>query len=109
MSDEKPASGEHTCPAREDDGNCTEVERMRLRIAQLEHDVTFYKDRENHFAKALQVADGGQYRNDWDSAIQHLIDSKKLLLKLLKELMAVAPTTAEVEGVLEDIKKAGIK
>jgi hypothetical protein len=31
------------------------------------------REREEHFAQALRVADGGQYRNDWDSAIRRVV------------------------------------
>lgn len=30
-------------------------------------------EREAHFAQALSVADGGQYRNDWDGAIRRVL------------------------------------
>ncbi len=37
-----------------------------------ESELKRYKEREQHFASALAVADGGQYRNDWDVAIERM-------------------------------------
>lgn len=42
-------------------------------IRHLKHAVDFYRDREKHYAKLLSVTDGGQYRADWDSAIDRLV------------------------------------
>ena len=39
----------------------------------LEAQLRFYKDRETHFIKALGVPDNGQWRNDWDDLLKHLI------------------------------------
>ena len=39
----------------------------------LEAELRFYKDREKHYAKLLDVTDGGQYRADWDGAIDRLV------------------------------------
>jgi 2-polyprenyl-6-methoxyphenol hydroxylase-like FAD-dependent oxidoreductase len=35
-------------------------------------DLEFYREREKHIAKLLGVADGGQYRADWDGAVERL-------------------------------------
>lgn len=43
------------------------------RVAALEQELRFYKEREQHFAAALGVADGGTYRADWDGALARLI------------------------------------
>lgn len=34
--------------------------------------VEFLEEREKHIAAVLDVADGGQYRNDWDGAVERL-------------------------------------
>lgn len=56
------------------------IDDLRTRLAaseqareRAEADVQFYKDRERYFANALHVADGGQYRADWDAAIEDMI------------------------------------
>lgn len=36
-------------------------------------DCTRYQEREAYFARALKVADGGQYRADWPAAIENLL------------------------------------
>jgi hypothetical protein len=50
-------------------------------------EIKFYQKREDHFAKALSVADGGQYRNDWDGAIQNILDERNAL-RVVVDLMA---------------------
>jgi len=42
--------------------------------AKLAGELAFHKDREQYFAKLLGVADGGQYRADWDGKIKNLMD-----------------------------------
>lgn len=46
-----------------------EAERLRSENRRL-------RDREEHFAALLRVADGGQYRNDWGGAVQRLIEGR---------------------------------
>lgn len=41
------------------------------------------REREEHFARALSVADGGQYRNDWPGAIGRLLAERDALRSLL--------------------------
>jgi hypothetical protein len=58
----------------------------------LEH-LDFYVEREKDFAKMLPVADGGQYRADWDCAIRNLVaerDEMREKLAGLDERRAVA-------------------
>lgn len=43
----------------------------QLRVA--ESTIEFYREREEHFGSVLKVADGGQYRNDWDAKIRELL------------------------------------
>lgn len=45
-----------------------ELEGLRKRVE-------FLSEREKHIAKVLDVADGGQYRNDWDGAVARMKDS----------------------------------
>jgi hypothetical protein len=47
--------------------------RGRAERHRLEQEIERYREREAHFAKALQVADGGQYRADWDGAIATVV------------------------------------
>lgn len=42
-------------------------------------EITRLREREAHFAQVLGVADGGQYRNDWDAAIQRVLDERDRL------------------------------
>lgn len=42
------------------------------RIAELERELDFYKERERDIAKVLDVPDGGQFRADWPGAVQRL-------------------------------------
>jgi len=39
----------------------------------LKGEVDRYKEREAYFARVLRVADGGQYRADWDGAIENVL------------------------------------
>lgn len=41
------------------------------------------RKREEHFARALSVADGGQYRNDWDGALRRLLAERDEARRLL--------------------------
>lgn len=45
----------------------------------LEAELVFYKAREEHFAHVLGVADGGQFRNDWDARIENLVKNNENL------------------------------
>lgn len=45
-------------------------------------------EREAHFAQALSVADGGQYRNDWDGAIRRVLAERNELRAKLAALSA---------------------
>lgn len=38
-----------------------------------------YREREAHFAEALRVTDGGQYRADWNSAIERVVKEQSEL------------------------------
>jgi hypothetical protein len=51
--------------------------------SQLKH----YQEREQHFAKVLGVADGGQYRADWDSRILAILKDKDEALFAMKKLL----------------------
>jgi hypothetical protein len=42
-------------------------------VAALASDRNRLQEREAHFAKALGVADGGQYRADWDGKLHNLL------------------------------------
>lgn len=44
--------------------------------------VKFYRDRERHYAEALRVADGGQYRADWDGAIARVLAEVRRLRRV---------------------------
>ena len=50
-------------------------------VAALRAEVARYKEREEHYAKALKVADGGQYRADWDDAIANVLASRDAALR----------------------------
>ena len=46
------------------------------RLDRVESEYSRLKEREAHFANALAVADGGQYRADWDGAIARLVKER---------------------------------
>lgn len=50
-----------------------EIERLTADLAAARAEVERYQKREAHFAKVLRVTDGGQYRADWDSAIEKVL------------------------------------
>lgn len=52
----------------------TTAERRALVKAVRERDGLL--EREAHFTKVLRVADGGQYRNDWDAAIRRVVEER---------------------------------
>jgi hypothetical protein len=73
-----------------------------LELSQARGERDRLQEREKHFAKALAVADGGQYRADWDGAIarviaerdaavaraevaETLLDAKRVLVSALRE------------------------
>jgi hypothetical protein len=53
---------------------CHDCILAALRSAEMEAaaELEFYRDREKHIAALLKVADGGQYRADWDGAVERL-------------------------------------
>lgn len=53
-----------------------EAEAGRVIAAQAER-IRFLEERERHFALALGVADGGQYRADWDARLRTLVAEHK--------------------------------
>lgn len=59
-----------------EDGEFVEYEVAIRRIRELETEVKRFRERERHFADALSVADGGQYRNDWDAAIRRVLKDR---------------------------------
>lgn len=55
------------------DEHAGRVARESMAREQAERERDRYAEREKHFASVLGVADGGQYRADWDGAIRKLI------------------------------------
>lgn len=49
------------------------VPSLEAAKSALQSQVRFYQEREAFFAKALQLPDGGQYRNDWPGAVERMI------------------------------------
>lgn len=49
-------------------------------------EVAFYKGREEHYRKVLNVTDGGQYRADWDGAIDRLRRERDEAREALREV-----------------------
>jgi hypothetical protein len=45
-------------------------------LSALLSEVGFLREREKYFARVLQVADGGQYRADWDAAIADVLKER---------------------------------
>lgn len=45
------------------------------------------REREEHFARALSVADGGRYRNDWDGALRRMIAERDALRVLITAVL----------------------
>jgi hypothetical protein len=64
-----------------------------------------YREREAHFAKALHVADGGQYRADWDGAIERVLRERDEALDRAAKSEA-ALRSAREEGRREGIEEA---
>jgi hypothetical protein len=55
------------------------VPSLEAAKSALQSQVRFYQEREAFFAKALRVTDGGQYRNDWPSAIERVLCENEAL------------------------------
>ena len=62
--------------------------KLRRRAEKAEAERDALRDREKHFASVLSVADGGQYRNDWDAAIRRVVAERDALREALS-LIAV--------------------
>lgn len=65
-------------------------------LAGLRADVKRLRDREEHFAQALRVADGGQYRNDWGGALSRLLAERDVALATVRGSES-EPTDAELD------------
>jgi hypothetical protein len=73
------------------------ADRIVARLASVESerdaalaDAKWLREREEHFARALSVADGGQYRNDWPGAIRRLLaerDDARRILDIAQEVI----------------------
>lgn len=53
-------------------------------------DAERYRQREQHFADALKVADGGQYRADWNGAIQRVLNERDAARAEVARLLRLA-------------------
>lgn len=71
------------------------------RIADLEATVRFYKDREDHFMRVLNVCDGGRYRNDWNVSIERVVKERDAALARIAGLEA---KVRELEEEKEDAR-----
>lgn len=86
--------GGKPCPPRTPHCDCELVDAARAAQGELER----MRDRERHFTKVLDVADGGQYRNDWDTRITALIaerDAARADLRTVEDAHGKAETAAE--------------
>jgi chromosome segregation ATPase len=83
----------------------SESERGRK---EAEREVERFKEREAHFAKALSVADGGQYRADWDGAIERVLrerDEARSALREVRDLRASAALGITTSDVLARVRE----
>lgn len=69
--------------------NTPEAQAFAAVIA-LHGQLRFYVERERFFATALDVSDGGRYRNDWPGALERLIRERDRLLEENKALRDAA-------------------
>jgi Fe-S cluster biogenesis protein NfuA len=65
---------------REREALCQSLDAERAAHERTRDELKRMQEREAHFAKALAVADGGQYRADWDGAISRLIAERDAAL-----------------------------
>lgn len=59
-------------------------------VIELHGQLRFYAERERFFATALDVSDGGRYRNDWPGAMERLIKERDRLREENAELREAA-------------------
>ena len=88
------------CYGRDSDGNEDDadaegreewnrrIEALEARAEKAEAERDVLRDREKHFASVLSVADGGQYRNDWDAAIRRVVAERDALREALRRLLS---------------------
>lgn len=69
--------------------NTPEAQAFAAVIA-LRSELRFYTEREKFFATALDVSDGGKYRNDWPGGLERLIKERDRLRAENAELRAAA-------------------
>ena len=94
--------------ARAAEGEATRSEELREwnrrateaedTVCELRAEVARYKAREEHFASALAVADGGQYRTDWDGALTRLLRERAEARETI-EGRTTPPTPAEAAAL----------
>lgn len=73
-----------------------ECDALRAKLEKTNGALDFYKERERYFAEALNIADGGQYRSDWDARLRRAIESASLNTALTARVQAL-------EGMLKKI------
>lgn len=56
-----------------------EVQRLERQVRERDEEIVRYREREADIAKMLQVADGGQYRADWEAPIRRLAGERNSL------------------------------
>lgn len=64
-----------------------EAEHWQHRAESAEAEVAHLRERERYFAKVLGVADGGQYRNDWDVKLAEILAEVAHLRELVHDLI----------------------
>ena len=107
--------GDGTCGLHPDGKRCNEpaiiyaradalVDALsRAEKAEAERDAL--RDREKHFASVLSVADGGQYRNDWDAAIRRVVAERDALRAAINRAGALACQRASHAFIIDALKE----
>lgn len=79
-----------------------EAEALRLQLVEVDRERGRLREREAHFAKALAVADGGQYRADWPGAMERCIRDRDAARA---ENEALRARVAEVERERDEVNE----
>ena len=81
------------------------IEALEARAEKAEAERDALRDREKHFASVLSVADGGQYRNDWDAAIRRVVAERDALRAAINRAGALACQRASHAFIIDALKE----
>lgn len=71
-----------------------QTQRLQRQLRERDEEIARLREREADIAKMLQVADGGQYRADWEAPIRRLVGKRNSLRAFAQAILRDFPEGA---------------